>query len=124
MKSKYLSFALFLFVCGLSMAEGPCAKDRETLCSGIEPGEGRIRQCLKENESKLSEGCKEAQKMAKSQMKEMRAACHEDAEKLCPGMKKKELRECLRSHKDKLSPACMKEKQNMREKRRKAKEKA
>jgi hypothetical protein len=34
-----------------------CAGDVETHCSGVLPGGGRIKSCLKENISKLSAGC-------------------------------------------------------------------
>lgn len=35
-----------------------CNADMKSLCSGIEKGQGRIAQCLRQNEDKLSEGCK------------------------------------------------------------------
>ncbi len=35
-----------------------CGADVKNLCSGIERGEGRIAQCLRQNEDRLSEGCK------------------------------------------------------------------
>ena len=44
-----------------------CGQDIKTLCPGIEPGDGRIAACLKENRRKLSSGCKDA-------IKEQRAA--------------------------------------------------
>ena len=47
-------------------ATGPvaeaCKKDVETLCPGMQPGEGRIAACMKENRRKLSDGCKAALK--------------------------------------------------------------
>ena len=36
-----------------------CAADLETLCGGIEPGEGRLRQCLSENAASFSDPCLE-----------------------------------------------------------------
>lgn len=35
-----------------------CKADIQTLCSGIQPGGGRIGQCLQQNTDKLSSGCK------------------------------------------------------------------
>jgi hypothetical protein len=35
-----------------------CRADVEKLCKGIRPGEGRIRACLKSNEDRLSQECK------------------------------------------------------------------
>ena len=37
-----------------------CKSDIETLCAGIQPGGGRIGECLKANKEKLSAGCKAA----------------------------------------------------------------
>lgn len=37
-----------------------CKADIATHCAGLEPGGGRIRECLKANREKLSEGCKAA----------------------------------------------------------------
>lgn len=43
-----------------------CAEDLRTLCSGIEPGGGRMRQCLKEHRDQLSAACKAALARARS----------------------------------------------------------
>ncbi len=47
-------------------AAGPvleaCKKDVETLCPGVQPGDGRIATCMKENRRKLSDACKSALK--------------------------------------------------------------
>jgi len=37
-----------------------CKQDVQTLCPGVQPGEGRIAACLKGKRSKLSDGCKAA----------------------------------------------------------------
>jgi hypothetical protein len=37
-----------------------CQPDVSSLCSGVQPGEGRILQCLKQNEAKVSQACKDA----------------------------------------------------------------
>jgi hypothetical protein len=39
-----------------------CKKDVETLCPGVQPGDGRIAACMKEHRRKLSDGCKTALK--------------------------------------------------------------
>ena len=37
-----------------------CRGDVEKLCSGVEPGHGRIAACLKKNETQVSAACKDA----------------------------------------------------------------
>jgi hypothetical protein len=37
-----------------------CKADVASLCSGLQPGGGRIRECLKANREKLSDGCRAA----------------------------------------------------------------
>ena len=37
-----------------------CRGDVEKLCAGVERGGGRIASCLRQNESQLSAGCKDA----------------------------------------------------------------
>lgn len=87
-------------------AEGPCAKDKEQFCSSLQPGEGRIVKCLKENEEKVSAECKASWGKMKEHLKEIKEACHDDAQALCPDKEKRELMKCLRSNKEKLSEAC------------------
>lgn len=43
-----------------------CASDVKTLCPGIEPGGGRLMQCLHENSAKVSPKCKTALGEAKA----------------------------------------------------------
>jgi hypothetical protein len=65
--------ALLLFAgAGLAAAQQPannqmmmsgavkqaCAGDVKTLCPGVEPGGGRLMQCLHENSAKVSPKCK------------------------------------------------------------------
>ena len=37
-----------------------CKGDYKTLCSGVQPGGGRVVACLKQQADKLSPGCKQA----------------------------------------------------------------
>ncbi|MGQ0446483.1 MAG: cysteine rich repeat-containing protein [Beijerinckiaceae bacterium] len=37
-----------------------CMSDTERLCKGIEPGGGRLIQCLKSHEKEMSVGCAQA----------------------------------------------------------------
>ncbi len=37
-----------------------CGEDIKKVCAGVKPGEGRIIQCMRQNEDKLSQACREA----------------------------------------------------------------
>jgi Cysteine rich repeat len=47
-------------------ARGACKADVDKLCSGMQPGGGRIVGCLKQNEAKVSAPCKDAMAMARA----------------------------------------------------------
>lgn len=113
--NKYaIIFSLF-FVSSFSYAqekgEGPCAKDRETLCSGIEPGDGRVAKCMKENKEKLSTECKAHREKMKEVMKGVKEACQDDVEKFCGDVKKGGglIMRCMKKHKAELSEGCKSE---------------
>jgi Cysteine rich repeat len=40
-----------------ALAEQPCHPEAQKLCSGVQPGGGRIIACLKQHESELSPQC-------------------------------------------------------------------
>ncbi len=46
-----------------------CQKDVQTLCPGVQPGGGRIVACLKKNQAKVSDACKEAVKAQRGERK-------------------------------------------------------
>ena len=46
-------------VAALAYATNECRDDLKTYCSNIQPGEGRILQCLEKNKAKISERCKQ-----------------------------------------------------------------
>ena len=41
-------------------AGGACKADVQRLCAGVQPGEGRIRACVRQHQQDLSAGCKAA----------------------------------------------------------------
>jgi hypothetical protein len=47
-------------VAALTYLANECAADLAEHCSGVEAGEGRLLECLKANEAKLSDRCKGA----------------------------------------------------------------
>jgi hypothetical protein len=50
---------MLLFPSSMASAEltGACLKDAKALCAGVQPGGGKIRECLKANLKDLSEDC-------------------------------------------------------------------
>ena len=57
--------AAAIFVPVLALAEpgpmhGACMSDIKTLCGSIQPGGGRIRDCMREHRAELSTACKVA----------------------------------------------------------------
>jgi Cysteine rich repeat len=57
--------AAVIFVPVLALAEpgplhGACMSDVKTLCGSIQPGGGRIRDCMREHRAELSTACKVA----------------------------------------------------------------
>ena len=72
---KKFTLAAMIFVCCTSAhAAGAdalmkyCKPDVERLCNGIEPGGGRLLQCLKGHKEEMSVGCAMALKKLKSKM--------------------------------------------------------
>jgi hypothetical protein len=48
------------FVAALTYVANECRGDLEKFCAGIQPGQGRLAVCLQENESRVSNRCKQA----------------------------------------------------------------
>lgn len=71
-------FATLLLAAGMAAhaADAPagavveaCKADIEKLCPGVQPGEGRIAQCLRGKHRQLSDGCKTALKEQRKKQK-------------------------------------------------------
>ncbi|HWE22408.1 MAG TPA: cysteine rich repeat-containing protein [Myxococcales bacterium] len=97
-------------------ADHPCEADAQKFCAGVQPGQGRILQCLKQHEADLSPECKQRRDSFRERMEEIRAACEADAKKFCsdirPGSGR--IAACLKSHENELSDACRNEGEKMR----------
>lgn len=106
---------------GMMMKAGPCREDVEKFCKDVKPGGGAIIRCLKENQDKLSQTCKDHHASMKEYRKEIKEACHEDAKKLCGDKKGKEKMACMKENKDKVSESCKKQWQEMKEERKEKK---
>ena len=113
---KNWKMAMLAGISCLSLAAGvsaeqnakPCAGDVARLCKGVQPGQGRLAQCLKEHSNELSPACRENIKIMKEKVQDFVQACKADEERLCKGTKPGGGRiiQCLKQHEGELSPAC------------------
>lgn len=114
MKTALLLSVLALAAPAGAEGTGPCKADKERLCKDVEPGEGRILECVKAHEAELSEKCKAMSGRMKEKLEKMRAmkgkaeACKADKEKFCKDVQPGEGRivECLKAHEAELSEGC------------------
>ena len=47
-------------ISAVTLVASECRSELEAHCKNVQPGEGRIAQCLKDNRSSLSQGCSQA----------------------------------------------------------------
>jgi hypothetical protein len=85
-----------------------CAEDIEKYCKDVKPCEGRLIDCLKEHESKLSDECKAKIGELTKRLGGMQQDCSADISKFCRDVKpgKGRILECLRGHSGELSAPC------------------
>jgi hypothetical protein len=82
---------------------GACLGDAKSLCAGIQPGGGKIRDCLKSHVKELSDGCQAVV------LKVVNAkACAGDVKQFCADTKPGEGRveACMKAHVADVSDAC------------------
>ena len=63
LSKSVFAIAFVAFLSGLASAEpGPlheaCRNDLKALCGSVQPGGGRIRDCMREHRAQLSNACK------------------------------------------------------------------
>jgi hypothetical protein len=101
-------FSALLLSCsgavGQQLVGKPCAGDIKSLCAGIQPGEGRLKACMKSHMTDLSPACQDRVLTVAVTGK----ACKSDIASLCAGIAPGTggIRECLKSHMAKMSDAC------------------
>jgi hypothetical protein len=104
------------FSFGIAAAEVPCAADVSKLCKNVAAGGGRIQACLKENEAKLSEGCRKSIDGLVDEVKLLAVVCRWDLARHCsdvtPGAGRAV--DCLAKNRGDLSPECAKQLQSMK----------
>jgi hypothetical protein len=87
-----------------AQAGKPCAADVKNLCAGIQPGEGRIKACIKSHLTGLSQACEDRVLTVAITGK----VCKADIAKLCAGVVPGTggVRSCIKSHMAEVSDPC------------------
>ena len=81
-----LTFASLLLMAPVgAMAQGAvvrqaCGTEIQQHCAGVQPGEGRLRACVRENFAAFSEPCKQAMLSSVAVVR----ACKADVQRTCP----------------------------------------
>jgi hypothetical protein len=92
-----------------------CTQDAQKFCGGVQPGEGRMWDCMKQHQSELSPDCqkhmaqkKERMEAMKQKMEATKKACQADLDKFCKAVTQGQGREmaCLHAYDDKVSSGC------------------
>ncbi len=106
------AFTLCLTLLGntpaFAQGAGACVGDIQTFCQGIQPGGGRMVQCLVQHKQQLSPACKIHIAEVAEQVKEVHQACEDDIMTFCPGVEPGggRIAQCLKANKASLSIEC------------------
>jgi hypothetical protein len=96
----------------VSAQEIPCTAEVRTFCADVQPGGGRILQCLKTHEAKLSPACAQRASELQGAVSGPLGACRDDYAALCyhprASTSRQEMIQCLQTHQAKLSAGCQK----------------
>ena len=88
----------------MAQVSKPCADDIKKLCAGIQPGEGRIKACIKSHLTDLSPTCADQVLTVAVTGK----VCKTDVTNLCAGIVPGSggIRACIKSHMAEVSDSC------------------
>jgi Cysteine rich repeat len=97
---------------GEGQGQGVCQADRQRFCANIQPGQGRIAQCLNQNKAQLSAPCRQKLEQRMNRMRaraqQVRQSCRADVQQFCAGVSRGQGRvyQCLKQNEAQLSAAC------------------
>jgi len=85
-----------------------CGEDLQRFCAGVQPGDGRLIECLSYHIGEMSAACGNLIAAADRGGVKLRAACGEDLQRFCAGVQPGggRLVECLSFHTGEVSAAC------------------
>ena len=97
------SALLMVPVGGMALRQA-CEAEIQQLCGGIEPGEGRLRACVKEHFAAFSETCKQAMLSNVALVR----ICKDDVQKTCAGVQPGggRIQACMKEHFTEYSDPC------------------
>jgi len=75
-----------------------CKADHAKFCKSVQPGGGRIVECLKSHEAELAPACKTALDTA--------STCGPELKRICGDAKGSAMRDCVKAHAGEFSEAC------------------
>jgi hypothetical protein len=92
-----------------SLAQGPavrqdCGSEIQQYCAGVQPGEGRLRDCIREHFNRFPEPCKKALLSNVAVVK----ACKPDVQRTCRGIEPGggRIQNCMKDHFAEYSESC------------------
>lgn len=92
--------------------EMPCTVEIQAYCAEVQPGGGRLLQCLEKNQTKLSMACAQRVTELREAASGPLAACREDWVALCyhprAATGRQAMIQCLRAYQAQVSPGCQK----------------
>lgn len=85
-----------------------CYREVQQHCGDVEPGGGRLTDCVARNQNLFSTVCRAEVHAVIEQRGRFTRLCKESAESLCPGIKpgKGRLYACLKFNEERVAPPC------------------
>jgi hypothetical protein len=85
-------------------ARQACGPELQQHCAGVQPGEGRLRACVKENFAAFSEPCKQALLSSVAVVR----TCKADVQRTCPSVQPGggRIQACMKDHFAEYSDHC------------------